>query len=388
MNASNVGQATSLPSAKPLRVAVIGVGHLGRIHARLLNSFSPQSQAQADNRAIHHDARLVAIADPSEPSRTAVSTELKIPAYADHRDLLGQIDAAIVAVPTQFHHRVASDLLQHGIHVFVEKPITLNIADADDLIAQAAKRRLTLQVGHVERFNPAFTAAVPHLHEPKYIDAVRSGPYTCRSTDVGVVLDLLIHDIDIALSLVDDEVTSIDAVGAPVIGPNEDWAQARLTFGNGCVANLFASRVAWQSQRSMHVICADGAATIDFAARQTKLMRVGGQIQSGQLDINRLDAPARAHLKDHLFDDYLPLTDLPTNKDANPLLEEQHSFIAAIHGQSAIPVPGSAGRAALDIAERILTIIASHQSRGTTVAPSIIRPPHFLSAPSKRRRAG
>ena len=357
-----------------LRFAVIGVGHLGKIHARLLSQL--------------HDARLVAIVDPSQPAREAVSADLKIPAHADYRDLIGQIDAAIIAVPTQFHHRVAMDLLEHGIHVFVEKPITLNVADADDLINVAGKRRLTLQVGHVERFNPAFTAAVPHLREPKYIDAVRSGPHTCRSTDVGVVLDLMIHDLDIALSLVDDEVVSIQATGSPVIGPNEDWAQARLTFAGGCVANLFASRVFWQSQRSMNVICADCSTTIDFAARQTKLMRVGDQIQSGDLDINQLDNQQRTHVKDHLFEDYLPLTDLPINKDANPLLEEQRSFIAAIQGQSAVPVTGSDGRRALDIAERILTTIAGHESRTAKPTRSILRGPHWRSAISTRRLAG
>jgi len=188
--------------------------------------------------------------------------------------------------------------------------------------------------------------------------------------------------------LVDGEVTSIEALGASVIGPNEDWAQARLTFAGGCVANLFASRVAWQPQRSMQVICSDATASIDFAARQAKLMHVGQQIQSGELDIHALDAGSRNRLKDHLFDEYLPLCDLPTNKDANPLLEEQRSFIAAIHGQSAVLVPGSDGLRALDIAERILTTIASHESRTAKTGPSILRPPHFLSAPPKRRLAG
>jgi predicted dehydrogenase len=371
-----------------LRLAVIGVGHLGRIHARLLNSRDQTWSPSAANDSQPLSPRLVAIVDPIQSAREAVSAELKIPAHSDYRELIGQIDAAIVAVPTQFHYRVASDLLQHGIHVFVEKPITLNIADADDLIAEAAKRRLVLQVGHVERFNPAFTVAAPHLREPKYIDSVRSGPYTCRSTDVGVVLDLMIHDIDIALSLVDDEVTSVDATGSPVIGPNEDWAQARLTFAGGGVANLFASRVAWQTQRSMQVICAGSAATIDFAARQTKLMLVGDQIRAGELDISQLNAPQRSHLKDHLFDDYLPLTELPTNKDANPLLEEQRSFIAAIHGRSAVAVPGSAGRAALDIAERVLTAIASHEARSAKPSHSILRGPHWRSAVSPRRLAG
>src|SRR3954470_23453742 len=158
---TNVGQASRLPCPDPLRIAVIGVGHLGRIHARLLTT--------THQSAPNTHSQLVAIADPIQSARAAISAELNVPAHADHRDLLGHIDAAIVAVPTQYHHRVALDLLQHGIHVFVEKPITLNVADADDLIKEAAKRRLALQVGHVERFNPAFTAAAPHLPQPKYI---------------------------------------------------------------------------------------------------------------------------------------------------------------------------------------------------------------------------
>src|SRR5207244_4641315 len=183
-----------------------------------------------------------------------------------------------------------SDLLAHGIHVFVEKPMTLNIGDADGLIHQASAGNLVLQVGHVERFNPAFEAAVPHLSDPKYIYAVRSGPFTCRSTDIGVVLDLMIHDIDIALSLVDDELVSVDALGAAVIGPNEDWAQARLTFAGGCVANFFASRVAWQAQRSMHVISRDGAAAVDFANRSARLMRISDSVLQASVPATDLDA--------------------------------------------------------------------------------------------------
>ncbi len=373
-----------------LRIAVIGVGHLGRIHARLLST--------------HHSpltthSQLVAITDPSESAHNAVSAELNVPAFADYRELFGRIDAAIVAVPSRLHHAVAIDLLEHGIHTFIEKPITLNIADADDLIATAAKRGLALQVGHVERFNPAFTAVASQIRDPKYINAVRSGPFTCRSTDVGVVLDLMIHDLDLALSLIDDELVSAEALGAAVIGPNEDWAQARLTFANGCVANFFASRVAWQAQRSLEVITADSSASIDFSTRQAKIMRVGEPIESGNLDVNQLDAASRTHLKDHLFEGYLPLTDLPVNKDSNPLLEEQRSFIAAIHGQAPVAVTGSDGRRALDVAERILTSIAGHHWEGSASGPtgprfqprdsSILRGPHWRTPiPASRRLAG
>jgi predicted dehydrogenase len=365
-----------------LRVAVIGVGHLGQIHARLL------SQVEA--------AELVGIVDPSEAARSRIAAELKVPAFADHQELLGRIDAAIVAAPSRLHHAVASDLLRHGVHVFVEKPLTLNIGDADELVAEAQSRQLVLQVGHVERFNPAFLAAAPHLTDPKYIDANRSSMFTCRSTDVGVVLDLMIHDIDLALALAGhgDEVVAVEALGAAVIGPNEDWAQARLTFAGGCVANLFASRVAWQPRRTLEVICPEATAAIDLGARQAKLMRVSESVLAGDLAADGLSPGVQSQLKERLFEDYLPLTDLPIG-DANPLLNEQRDFLVAIRGGGAVQVTGEFGRRALDIAERILAEIAAHRWEGTSagaVGPrfasreGMLRGPHWRSA--VRRKAG
>jgi predicted dehydrogenase len=364
-----------------LRLAMIGVGHLGQIHARLIQ------QAQ--------DAELVAIVDPSEAARTAIGAELRVASHAEHFPLLGQIDAAIIATPSRLHHAVALDLLRHGIHVFVEKPITLNVGDADELIAEAAARDLVLQVGHVERFNPAFIAAQPHLCEPKYIDAVRCGPFTCRSTDVGVVLDLMIHDIDLVLAMVDEELLSVHSLGAAVFGPNEDWAQARLTFAGGCVANLSASRVAWQAQRTMQVVSCEGTVGIDFAARRTRLMRTGERLQSGGFDVAALDASERGQVKDRLFTDFLPLTDLSI-AETNPLAEEQREFIAAIGGQADVRVSGRSGRRALDVAERILTEIAAHRWEGAAagaIGPrfqtrdAALRGPHWRQA-ARRRKAG
>jgi predicted dehydrogenase len=329
-----------------LRLAVIGVGHLGKIHAQLLS--------QVDG------AKLVAVVDPIAEARAAAGESLGVPAHADHTSLLGQIDAAIVAVPTRYHHEVAHDLFSHGIHVFVEKPVTLNVGDASGLIADAEERGLVLQVGHVERFNPAFLAAAPHLAEPKYIEATRAGAYSCRSTDVGVVLDLMIHDIDATLALIDDDVTSVHALGAAVFGPNEDWAQARLTFAGGCVANLAASRVAWQAQRTMQVICRECSAQIDFGAKTAKLMRPSSAVLAGEIDVNRMPPDERARVKAHLFTDYLHLSDLPV-VDSNALLQEQREFVAAIRGERAVRVTGQAGRAALDVAERILAQIAAHR---------------------------
>jgi predicted dehydrogenase len=364
-----------------VRLAVIGVGHLGAIHARLLKKTA--------------GIELVGIVDPSEAARSALAAELNVAAFADHAPLLGRLDGAIIATPSRLHHAVAIDLITHGVHVFVEKPMTLNVGDADDLIAEAAARHLVLQVGHVERFNPAFTAAAPHLTAPKYIEAVRSGPFTCRSIDIGVVLDLMIHDIDATLSLVDDEIVAIEALGAAVLGPNEDWAQARLGFAGGCVANLFASRVAWQAQRSMQVVCRDCTAGIDFGSRQVRLMRMSDAIVDGQFDVASLAPPAKAHLKDHLFDDYLPLTQLPV-ADANPLVLEQSEFVAAIRDDQPVTVSGHAGRRALDVAERVLTGIAAHRWDGAgqgaigsrfSGRDAVLRGPHWRQAVS-RRKAG
>jgi predicted dehydrogenase len=367
-----------------VRVAVIGVGHLGAIHARLLK------QGEA--------AELIGVADPSPEARARVAGELNVPAFSDHKALIGQIDAAIIATPSRLHHAVAHDLLTSGIHVLVEKPMTLNVGDADDLIREAAARQLVLQVGHVERFNPAFAAAESHLKQPKYVDAVRAVPYTCRSTDIGVVLDLMIHDIDIILSLVEDDLLSVQALGAAVIGPNEDWAQARLTFASGCVANFSASRIAWQPRRAMHVVCRDRIVEIDFGQQKSKILRPTAAVAAGQLDVNSLPPHERAHLKDNFFSEYMPLEDLPVY-DANALVEEQRAFVAAIRGESAVRVPGRDGRRALDIAERILADIALHRWDGSSEGPigphfetreGILRGPHWRQArqPVQRRKAG
>ncbi|MDX1947901.1 MAG: Gfo/Idh/MocA family oxidoreductase [Pirellulaceae bacterium] len=367
-----------------IRVGVIGVGHLGKIHAKLLGQVA--------------GAKLAGVVDPMREAREQVATDLGTTAHADHTTLLGHIDAAIIATPSRLHHAVALDLLRHGIHVLVEKPITLSIGDADELIAEANARRLVLQVGHVERFNPALVAAAPHVCEPKYIDGVRSSPFTCRSTDIGVVLDLMIHDIDVVLSLVADELVSVQALGAAVFGPNEDWAQARLTFAGGCVANLSASRVAWQPQRGMQIVCADAVAALDFATRKAKLMRPSETILAGELDVNALTPAEKTHLKDHLFSEYLPLADLPTI-ETNALLEEQRELVGAIRGEGAVRVSGQDGRRALDVAERILAEIAAHRWDGANDGPigprfedrqAVLRGPHWQQAfrAATRRKAG
>ena len=355
-----------------LRIAVIGVGHLGKIHSRLLRGVE--------------GTELVGVVDPVEAARTAVAADLKVTAFADHRPLLGQIDAAIIATPTRFHHAVAAEMLSSGVHVLVEKPITPSVADAKDLVALADEHSLVLQVGHVERFNPAFVAAQPHITDPKYIEVFRTAPYTCRSVDVGVVLDLMIHDLDLVLSLVRSEVVSVDALGAAVFGPNEDWAQARLMFKNGCVANLTASRVSPTVQRSLAAHWPGGTANIDFAAKKASLIS-HSPVQEEPLDVLRASAAEQTQIKERLFQDYLPLTELPV-VESNAILEEQRDFVASIRQSRQPQVSGRDGLRALDAAERILAGIAAHHwdgsARGRT-GPHYEEPSGILAGPHWQR---
>lgn len=368
-----------------VRVAVIGVGHLGKIHARLVKQLP--------------DAQLVAVVDPVAPAREQLAAELQTASHADHRPLLGSIDAAIIAIPTQFHADVAADLLRRGVHVLVEKPITLNLAEANELIAIADAQRCVLQVGHVERFNPALLAAESHLGEPKFIEAMRCGPYTCRSTDIGVVLDLMIHDIDVVLSLVRDELVDVQALGAAVFGPHEDWARATLTFAGGCVAQLAASRVAPQAQRAMHIYTRDAFATLDFGSRKATLMRPSDAVLNGEVDVNSLSPEAKTQLKDRVFQDYLPIQEL-AGPEINAILEEQRDFLQAIRTGSPVRVSGRDGRDAVAVANRILESIAAHCWDGPATKPAgiridearpILRGPHWHQGErtrSVRRLAG
>jgi predicted dehydrogenase len=344
---------------------------------------------------------LVAVVDPIPQAREEVALELGVPAASDYSQLVGQIDAAIIATPTRQHHAVACDLLARGIHAFVEKPVTTSVADADELIQLAEERNLVLQVGHVERFNPAFVAAQPHVENPKYLEAVRCGPFTGRSTDIGVVLDLMIHDLDLILALVSSEVVAVESLGAAVFGPNEDWAQARLVFECGSVAHLRASRVSQVAHRSLEAWCPDRHVRIDFAARKTIVTRHSREVQAGQIDVQQWSAAQRAGLPSRLFTELLPVTELPV-EEANAIAQEQQEFVTAIRTGGTVRVCGRAGRAALDVAERIVASINTHRWDGTSQGPvgprqeAIRRPlagPHWSLSPAaaegrRQRRAG
>jgi predicted dehydrogenase len=342
---------------------------------------------------------LVAVADPVAAAREALAAECGTAAVADFHELIGRIDAAIVAVPTRLHHAVGLPLLGAGIHLLMEKPITPTVEEADELVALARASNAVLQVGHIERFNPALAELAPHIVAPKYLEAARHTGYTFRSTDVGVVLDLMIHDLDIVLSLVQAPLRAVDALGVAVIGPHEDVAQARLTFENGAVANLSASRVSYQPQRKLQVWSASGFAAVDFAERKNVQVRLGEPLTAGTFQGAALSPEQMAHYKDQLFEELLPRSQSET-QNRNAMLDELTDFVTSIQTGQTPRVTGEQGRDALAAAGLVLESIARHAWDGRSdgrVGPlaqprrSILRGPHWGQAanlPAVHREAG
>lgn len=237
---------------KKLKCAVIGTGYLGKFHAEKYATLS--------------DCDLVAVVDINEDTATAIAQQHGAKALTDYTQLLGHVDAVSIVVPTTLHYQVAKDFLQAGAHVLIEKPITTTVEQADELIAIAKEKKLILQVGHLERFNPA-VLALDKDEKPLFIESHRLAPFNPRANDVSVVLDLMIHDIDIILALVNAEVESIQASGTPVLTKGTDIANARIAFKNGCVANVTASRISMKLERKMRLFRPSSYASVDFQNR-------------------------------------------------------------------------------------------------------------------------
>lgn len=355
---------------KPLRIAVIGGGHLGRIHARLL----------ADTPGV----QLVAVADPVLRSREEAAAAARTEPVADYRELFDRIDAAVIATPTATHRNIALDCIERGIHVLVEKPIASTTLEGEELVATARRRGVVLQVGHVERFNPAWKPLAGEIGRPRFIESLRCGPYTFRSTDVSVVLDLMVHDVDLVLSLVSSPVERIDAIGHAVIGPHEDLANARLQFADGTVANLSASRVSYEAERWIRVFSTSGFASIDFNKRTSTLVNVSPRLSEPGFDAAALPPEAKNLFKERLFADVLPMRRLPT-VDGNAIAEELLDFAASIREGRDPRVTGEQGLAALAVCETINDQIA-RQNAGGTAARTLAHP--AIIPPAERRAAG
>ncbi|MGE0450002.1 MAG: Gfo/Idh/MocA family oxidoreductase [Vicinamibacterales bacterium] len=300
-----------------IRVGVVGVGHLGRHHARLY--------------AAMPGVDLVGVVDINRLRAEAIAAEHGAPACFQADDLYGKVDAVSIAVPTERHLEVALPFLRAGVSVLVEKPMARSLQEADEMIAAAASADARLAVGHTERFNPAVEAARPLLQDPRFIEVHRLGTFPERSLDIDVVFDLMIHDLDVVLSLVRSEVESIEAVGVPVLTGRVDIANARLRFANGCIANLTASRISRDRVRKIRFFQPSAYVSIDYAAQKLEVYRlVQGQgpmpaIQGGELAV----------------------------PNEEPLKRELADFIDAVESRRAPQVDGAQGRRALELAARI-----------------------------------
>jgi predicted dehydrogenase len=335
-------------------MAVIGVGHLGKEHARILASLP--------------DVDLVGVADVNTEQAESVARRLGTAAYADHHLLIARVDAAVIAVPTCQHHAVAIDFLRESVPLLVEKPLALNLTQADELVDLAQRQRTILQVGHIERFNPAFIDLAGRPLQPKLILSERFGPFTGRSTDIGVVLDLMIHDLDVMLALVQAPVQTVQAVGITIFGRREDVAHARLVFANGCLGTVTANRASQKAHRRMQIWGPEGYADLDFAGRKLTLIQPSEQVRQSGLDPSRLDWSSRLLLKDQLFSHHLQVLDVaPRSGDA--LTVELKHFIHCVQTSEKPKVSGHEGRNAIALATRIMESMQIHSWQTPSAGP-------------------
>jgi predicted dehydrogenase len=298
-----------------LRAAVVGVGYLGRFHA--------------EKYAANAGATLVAVVDVDAARARAVGAELGVEALTDYRALLGRIDCASIAVPTQYHCAVASELMKAGVDVLVEKPLTPSVQEGKSLVELAKRHGRVLQVGHLERFNPAIRALEGVVKQPRFIECHRLAPFTERGTDVDVVLDLMIHDLDVIMSMIDSPIRSVEAVGVPVLTNSVDIANARLRFANGSIANVTASRVSLKRERKLRIFQPDAYLSVDYGERRVLICRrEAGPDGQPALSIEEREVP-----------------------EGDALEAEVDAFLHAVRAREAPAVSGLDGLRALEVAE-------------------------------------
>jgi predicted dehydrogenase len=346
------------------RLGVVGVGHLGKEHARILAGMP--------------DVELVGVADPNTPQAEAVALRCGTRPYLDHRPLLDAVDAAVVAAPTAHHHAVACDFLRRGVPLLIEKPLAAEPDKADEMVSLARQHGAVLQVGHIERFNPAFEELCRRPLRPKYVSCERCGGFTGRSTDVGAVLDLMIHDLDLVLALVRSPVASVWAMGVAVLGGHEDIARARVTFANGCVADFSVSRVHPAPVRRMQVWGAEGFAGVDFAKRHLTLIQPSQSLRNGHIDSRRVDAATAASLKAELFGRFVQVQEVDC-AGGDQLTAELQDFLGCVRGGGSPRIDGRAGRDAVALATRVVEGLRHHAWEGNAEGPA---GPHQLPVPT------
>jgi predicted dehydrogenase len=312
-----------------IKTAVIGAGHLGREHARIYSSLK--------------DAELFAVCDTNEAAGRSIAERYGVTFVSNYRELVGEVEAVSVATPTVNHCEITCAYLEAGINVLVEKPIARTVAEADEMIRLAESKGVVLHVGHIERFNPAFQALRQRLSNPRFFEAHRMGLFTTRSLDIDVVMDLMVHELDIISSLVESKVVKLEAVGIPILTGKIDLANARLEFANGCIANITASRVSGERLRKLRVFQPHEYYSVDYTQQQVVVCQLAPpeskgaipHIQAGTLDVTTRE----------------------------PLLAEIETFIAEIRSRTGLGVTGREGRQALLLALEVLEKIREHSLR-------------------------
>lgn len=315
--------------SEKLKVAVIGAGHLGQHHARIYAGLS--------------SVELVAVCDTNEAKGKAIAEKFNTKFVINYRQILDDVDAVSIATPTVSHGEIGNEFLQRGIHCLVEKPIAKNLNEADAMIALAAEKNAVLQIGHVERFNPAFLAVKDKIHQPYFFEAHRLGIFTMRSLDIDVVMDLMVHELDLIASLVNSEVVKLDAVGIPILTPKVDLANARIEFANGCIANITASRVSGEKMRKFRIFQPNEYYSLDFGEQELSMGKLSPpapgsfipEIQAGKVEIEKRE----------------------------PLLSELESFVQSIQQNTQPVVTGQDGRKALALALETLEKIDEHTKK-------------------------
>lgn len=353
---------------KRLRVGVVGVGHLGQHHARILASLP--------------DVDLVAVADARPEQAQTIADRYGTRGVSDYHEILGRVDAVSIAVPTVLHREVAGTFLSRGIHALVEKPLASSLAEAELLVSLSHSTGALLQVGHIERFNPALSALHQMAIRPKYINAERLSTYTFRSTDIGVVLDLMIHDIDLVLSLTNSPFRSAAAVGVSLFGEHEDVANARIEFEDGTVANLTASRASYTAVRKMRIWGTEGYVSLDFATRQATLVQPSEEFLSGQLGLEGVDLSQPSAVKEHLFGRILRVDQVQT-AGREPLALELEDFVQALRDRARPRVNGDDALRAMRVADQVLKSLNAHRWDGESSAASL--PAHSADTSSVLR---
>lgn len=332
-----------------IRTAVIGVGHLGQHHARVLDELS--------------QSNLVAIVDTDKERAIEFGERYHCEAFTDYRELEGKVDAVSIAVPTSFHFEVANWAFDQGFHTLIEKPISNSVEEARKLVEKARDKNIVLQIGHIERFNPALRTIHSQLADVAFIESHRLSPFPFRSMDIGVIMDVMIHDLDIILSIVDSEVAAISANATPVLSKkHEDIANARVEFKSGAVANITASRISDKVARKMRMFCKSKYVNLDFAAKQAWIYKKSPKFDDPEFDISKVDASGVGNIISFVFNDLINVSQVEID-EVEPLRAELEHFLECIKSGEVPEVSGEDGLKAIELAHDIMKATQDHNAK-------------------------